>query len=306
MGKKTKLAVAIAAASAAAWAGSKAVAKPQKRDQKENLNFERPVVFAHHGGAQIAPAHTLPAFEKSVEAGVDGFTVCIRLTKDEEIILYHNEKVDDTSNGVGYIKDLTLDELNELNHGIDFISLDGEQPYKNEQLKCITLKEILLAYPEHLFIIEIKDGPDTYEGSLMPSKLWRLIEELGAENRVIVTSEFNEQIDRFNLYARNSVGLAGNENDTIKAFATFTSQFGHLYSPKADLLVAPAKSGVFTLESPKFISFLSNLNVGLVFKNVNDLASMNRLVRLGARGIITDRPDIATIIIEKLKKQATN
>ena len=57
MGKKTKLAVAIAAASAAAWAGSKAVAKPQKRDQKENLNFERPVVFAHHGGAQIAPFH---------------------------------------------------------------------------------------------------------------------------------------------------------------------------------------------------------------------------------------------------------
>ena len=305
MGKKTKLAVAIAAASAAAWAGSKAVAKPQKREQKEVLDFERTIVFAHHGGAQIAPAHTLPAFEKSAEMGVDGFTVCIRLTKDEEIVLYHNEKVDDTSNGVGYIKDLTLAELNELNHGTQFVSLDGEQPYKNDQLKCITLREIISAYPEHLFIIDIKDGPDTYEGSLMPSKLWRLVEELGAENRIIVTSDYSEQTDRFNLYARNGVALAGSENETKKVMATYTSQFGHLYNPKVDVLLTPAKSGMFSFEAPKFISFLSNLNVGIIYKDVNDLTSMNRLARLGAKGIVTDRPDLAKVIIEKLNKQLT-
>ena len=36
--------------------------------------------------------------------------------------------------------------------------------------------------------INLKDSPETYEGSLMPSKLWRLIEELGVEDRVAVTS----------------------------------------------------------------------------------------------------------------------
>ena len=299
MGKKTKLAVAIAAASAAAWAGSKAVAKPQKREAKEFFQNERPLFFAHHGGSHLAPSHTLPAFEKSAAYGVDGFTVCVRLTKDEEIVLYHDEKVDASSNGVGYIKDLTLAELNEFNHGTHFTSLEGEATYANEQLSCLTLQEILQQYPSHLFIIEIKDGPDTYEGSLMPSKLWRLIEEIGAENRILVTSEYHEQIDRFNLYARNSVALGGADADAKKVFATFTSQFGHLYTPKVDAFITPCKVGMFTFDSPKFSQFLSNLHVSLFFKEVNDLPTMNKLVRTEAKGIITDRPDIAAVLLKK-------
>jgi glycerophosphoryl diester phosphodiesterase len=299
MGKKTKLAVAIAAASAAAWAGSKAVAKPQKREQKEFFQTDRPLFFAHHGGSHIAPSHTLPAFEQSVAFGVDGFTVCVRLTKDEEIILYHDEKIDASSNGIGYIKDLTLHELNEFNHGVHFTSLEGESTYANEKLDCLTLQDVLKKYPTHLFIIEIKDGPDTYEGSLMPSKLWRLIEELHAENRVIVTSEYNEQTDRFNLYARNSVALAGTDSDTKKALATYTSQFGHLYNPKVDALITPCKAGMFVFDSPKFGQFLNNLNVSLLFKDVNDLPTMNKLVRTEAKGIITDRPDIAAVLLKK-------
>ena len=53
MGKKTKLALAIAAASAAAWAGSKAFIKPQKREGKEVLSRIAPVVLAHRGGAKL-------------------------------------------------------------------------------------------------------------------------------------------------------------------------------------------------------------------------------------------------------------
>ncbi len=299
MGKKTKLAVAIAAASAAAWAGSKAVAKPQKRENKNALLVNQPVILAHHGGAHLAPDHSLLAFEQSNEIGVDGFTVCIRLTKDEEIILYHEEKIDEKSNGVGYIKDLTLTQLNEFNHGFHFVSIDGETPYKNEHITCLTLRDALQIFKNKLFIIDIKDNPDTYEGSLMPSKLWRLIDELNAQDRVIITSDYIEQIDRFNLYAQNSVALGANESHTKKAIATFTSQFGHLYSPKVDVFQVPLKSSVFNFESPKFIQFLSNLNVSIIFKGINDLATMNRILKCGAKGIITDRPDLAKILIEK-------
>ena len=71
-------------------------------------------------------------------------------------------------------------------------------------------------------------------------------------------------------------------------------------------MLTPAKAGVFSFETPKFLSFLSNLNVGVIYKDVNDLPSMNRLARIGAKGIVTDRPDLATVIIEKLNKQVTN
>ena len=301
MGKKTKVAIAIAAASAAAWAGSKAVAKPQKRESKEVLTTDRPIVLANRGGAHLAPENTAVALAKAAEYGVDGFVVGIRLTKDEEIILFNDETIDRTTNGSGFVKDYTLAELNDFNHGYNFESLDEENPYREEAVGVMTLREALETHEDKLFAIEIKDSPDTYEGSLMPSKLWRLLEELDAQLRVIVRSDFSEQIDRFNLYAQNRVALGAGEADIKKAFTAFTSQFGHLYNPKVDVFQLPLKAGLFNYDSPKFIKFLADLNVPIHYTGINDLATMSRVARQGAQAIITDRPDIAATLLKKFE-----
>lgn len=299
MGKKTKIAIAIAAASAAAWAGSKAISKPQQREGKQALQFDRPIVLAHRGGAHLAPEHTMPAFEKAAQLGVDGFEVDIRLTKDEEIIVFHDATIDRTTDGIGLVADMTLEEINAFNHGYQFEDLDGVHTYRDKNIDVVTLRQLLEAYPNMLVTIEIKDAPDTYEGSLMPSKLWRLIEELGVEDRVVVASFFGEQVDRFNLYAQNRVALGAGESDVRKAFTSFSSQFGHLYHPKVDVFQLPTKSGVVALDSPKFIQFLNNLNIPVHYWTINDLVTMNKLIRNGAKGIITDRPDIAMVLLQK-------
>ena len=298
MGKKTKVALAIAAASAAAWAGSKAISKPQKRESKEALQFERPIIIAQHGGAALAPAHSRLAFEQASKHNVDGFAVSVRLTKDEEIIAFHEETVDRTTNGAGAVKDLTLEELKQLIIGYHFETIDGTRPYEEETVSVVTLRELFEAYPEKLFIVSIQDSPDTYEGSLMPSKLWRLIEELDIHYQILVTSPYSEQIDRFNLYAQNRIALGAGESDIKKAMTAFTSQFGHLYHPKVDLFVVPLKSGVFNYDSPRFVKFLEDLNIPTIYSEIDDLMTMNRLFQQGAMGIITNRPDIAESINE--------
>lgn len=301
MGKKTKVALAIAAASAAAWAGSKAISKPQKRESKEALQFERPIIIAQHGGSALAPEHSSLAFEQASNYGVDGFAVSVRLTKDEEIIAFHDETVDRTTNGAGYVKDLTLEELKQLNIGYHFEAIDGTRPYEDEAIAVVTLRELFEIYPNKLFIVSIQDSPDTYEGSLMPSKLWRLIEELDIQYQIIVTSPYSEQIDRFNLYAQNRIALGAGESDVKKAMTAFTSQFGHLYHPKVDLFVVPLKAGVFNYDSPRFVKFLADLNVPTIYNDIDDLMTMNRLIRQGAMGIITNRPDIAALINETIE-----
>lgn len=299
MGKKTKLALAIAAASAAAWAGSKAFLKPQKREGKEVLQKPYPIVLAHRGGAKLAPEHSMEAFEKAFELGVDGFEIDIRLTKDEEIVVFHDETIDRTSDGYGAIRDFTLDELKSYNFGYHFEDENGNHPYRNQKVEIVSLKELFEKYPNMYINIDIKDRPETYEGSLMPSKLWRLIEENGAENRVVVTSFFSEQVDRFNLYAQNRVALGAGESDIRKAFATYTSQFGHLYHPKVDVFQIPIKSGRISLDSPKFIAFLKNLNIPVHYWTIDDEETMKKLLNNGAQGIITNRPDIAVPLVRE-------
>lgn len=299
MGKKTKVALAIAAASAAAWAGSKVISKPQKRESKEVLQFERPIIIAQHGGAGLAPEHSLQAFEKAHQLGVDGFTISIRLTKDEEIIAFHDDTVDRTTNGSGYVKDMTLEELKQLNIGYNFEDLEGTQPYREEQASIVTLRELFETYNDKLFIVTIQDSPDTYEGSLMPSKLWRLIEELDVHYQIVVSSPYSEQIDRFNLYAQNRIALSAGESDIKKAMASFSSQFGHLYHPKVDLFIMPLKSGVFNYDSQRFVSFLDDLNVPTLYSDIDDLMTMSRVIRQGAIGVVTNRPDVAQVLLKK-------
>lgn len=306
MGKKTKVVLAIAAASVAAWAGSKAIIKPQKRENKEILQYNRPIILAHRGGSHLAPEHTLLAFDKALELGVDGFEVDIRLTKDEEIIVFHDDTIDRTSDGSGFVKDFTFDELKQFNFGYHFEDLDGNTPYTDEKVEIVTLRELLEHYPNTYINIDIKDGPDTYEGSLMPSKLWRVIEEYKAENRVVVTSFFSEQVDRFNLYAQNRVALGAGETDVRKAFTAYTSQFGHFYHPKVDVFQIPVKSGVISLDSPKFISFLTNLNIPVHYWVINDADTIRLLIQNGAHGIITDRPDLAVPILQEFDEKFDN
>ncbi len=298
MGKKTKVAIAIAAASAAAaWAGSKAISKPQKRQDKEALQYEHPIILAHRGGSLIAPENSMAAFKKSAELGVHGFEIDIRLTKDEEIVVFHDEYVNRTTDGAGRIADMTLSELEKFDLGFHFLNEQQEYAYRGQGEKIVTLRELLIEFPQMLINIDMKDSPETYEGSLIPSKLWRLIEEIGVQNRVVVTSFYDEQIDRFNLYAQNSVALGAGENEVRKAYSAYTSHFRHLYHPRADVVQIPLKSSVFPLNGEGFIHFLTNLNMPVHYWTINDVETMRKLLRVGAKGIITDRPDLAISLL---------
>lgn len=293
MGKKTKVAIAIAAASAAAWAGSKVMSKPQKREDKEALQYEQPIVLAHRGGSLIAPENSMAAFKKAAELGVHGFEIDIRLTKDEEIIVFHDEYIDRVTDGTGRVADFNLSDLKAFDLGYHFLNEQQEYEYRGLGESVITLRELFQEFPQMLINIDMKDSPETYEGSLIPSKLWRLIDEMSAQNRVVVTSFHDEQIDRFNLYAQNSVALGAGESEVRKAYAAYTSQFGHLYHPRADVVQIPIKSGVFPLDGEGFIQFLTNLNVPVHYWTIDDPQTMERLLQSGAKGIITDRPDLA-------------
>lgn len=68
-------------------------------------------VWAHRGASSHAPENTLPAFRKAIEAGADGIELDVQLTKDGRIVICHDERIDRTSDGMGWIKDFTLEEL---------------------------------------------------------------------------------------------------------------------------------------------------------------------------------------------------
>ncbi|HLR10857.1 MAG TPA: glycerophosphodiester phosphodiesterase family protein [Sporosarcina sp.] len=301
MSKKRHLALTVGAASIAAWAASKVIAKPIPREQKDILTFDEPIILANRGGLLEAPENTMAAFKHAAAQGVHGFFVNVRLTKDEHIVVFHDEYVNRTMNLSGKVADFTLDELQQANAAYYFTEeTDAINPsaHKEDSTKVVTLAQLLEAFPHHLICIEIKDSPDTYEGSLLPSKLWHLIDQLDAMERVIIQSEHVDQIDRFNLYAQDAIAIGGGIHETKKAYSAYTSQFGHFYKPTTDFLCSPKKLSLFPVGSVGFINFLKKLNVSVFFQHDDHTDALTPYIHAGVAGFITDRPSITMQAIQ--------
>ena len=68
-------------------------------------------VFAHRGFSGKYPENTMLAFKKAEEVGCYGIELDVQLTKDDEIVIMHDETIDRTTSGTGNIRDYTYQEL---------------------------------------------------------------------------------------------------------------------------------------------------------------------------------------------------
>ncbi len=75
----------------------------------------KPFIFGHRGAMAYEPENTLRSFKKAIDLGVDGIEFDVRRCKSGEIVIIHDEKVDRTTNGRGYVRDLSSSELKNRN-----------------------------------------------------------------------------------------------------------------------------------------------------------------------------------------------
>lgn len=139
--------------------------------------------FAHRGFSGRYPENTMLAFQKAVELeGCDGIEMDVHLTKDGELVIIHDEKIDRTCvNGTGYVKDYTLGELKQFDVSFRFA---GEC----EPQKIPTLREYfeLVKADSIITNIELKTGIFEYAG--IEKKVYDMIEEFKLKDRIIISS----------------------------------------------------------------------------------------------------------------------
>ena len=144
------------------------------------MDQEKTKVWAHRGASGYAPENTLDAFRKAVEMGADGIELDVQMTKDGELVVIHDETIDRVSNGKGWVKDYTYEELKKFNFNKTHLE------YTKEEIP--TLEQVyLLIKPTNLTInVEIKTGIVFYPG--IEGRVLELTERLGMKERVIYSS----------------------------------------------------------------------------------------------------------------------
>ena len=111
------------------------------------------VVAGHRGYRAKYPENTLVSFSKALELGVDMIEFDLNLTKDKRLVVIHDQKVDRTTDGTGFVRDFTLEEIRLLDAGSWF-----SEKYKG--LTIPTLEEFLELTSikgDLLYNVEIKE-----------------------------------------------------------------------------------------------------------------------------------------------------
>lgn len=139
-------------------------------------------IWAHRGCSQMYPENTITSFQKAAEIpGLEGIELDIQFSSDGHMVVIHDERVDRTTNGTGFVRDYTLSELQSLK--ID--SVNGETE------KIPTINEVLDLLGPYMrkglkLNIELKTSVYPYVG--IEKKIVELVKERGLTDRIVWSS----------------------------------------------------------------------------------------------------------------------
>ena len=236
------------------------------------------VIYGHRGAARYYPENTMISYKKAIEMGADGIEIDVHKSKDGHLIVCHDEKVDRTTNGSGYIKDLSLHELKNLDAGSWFNDkFKGEQiPVLEEVLQFVKEKNVLLN-------IEIKSGPIFYHD--IEEYIVNAIKDYNLEDKTIISS--------FNHYSLLKI------KDIDKGLKTGILYIAGLASPweYAKSVKADAIHPLFmTIDRDVVLGCLEN-GIQVNPFTVNEEWGLQLMKSFGVTSVITDCPDLANNIL---------
>jgi glycerophosphoryl diester phosphodiesterase len=252
------------------------------------------VVLAHQGASRVAPPNTLPAFRAAVAAGADAFELDVHWTRDSEIVVSHDDTVDQLSNGTGRIRDMTLAELRRLDFGWGFSPDRGRTfPWRDQGVQIPTLREVLQEFPEVPATIEVKpaDAPSL-------ARLLREIHEAGAIDRVIAASFHHGVLCRLRSMNRRLRTSA-----SVQEAACFWGKVRAGLPVRRvpfDVLQVPPRAKGLKVLTPRVLSRARALGVPVHVWTIDNPAAIEHWWRFGVDGIVSNEPGVARLIRDQL------
>ena len=272
------------------------------------LVYNPPLIVAHRGARSVAPENTLLAAIRAYELLADQWELDVQQSRDGELIVLHDPGLARTSNVLKtfpfrpfwQVKNFTLAEIKELDAGSWYFSRDpfGEiengslsaddlAAFSNERIP--TLREALELTKEKKWSvnIEIKDVSNTPADDEIVQKTVALIEELGMENQVIISSfkhDYLVQVKALNPSIKTAA-LVTKMEDPIKL----------LREIGADAINPDYKS----IKDLSVIQTIRDAGFDVYVWTINDEQTMMRFINAGVSGIITDYPQRMSAVLEK-------
>lgn len=145
------------------------------------------VVIAHRGDHTNAPENTLAAYQNAITAGADFVEIDLRTTKDSELVIMHNENIEDMTGADKLVKDISFNTLRSIKI--------REKSHLEWGLHTIpTFKEVLeLCKGKINIYLDFKEAD--------VAKTFEEIRDAGMQNNIVVYINEPHQLDEWQTIA---------------------------------------------------------------------------------------------------------
>ena len=228
-------------------------------------------IYAHRGYSSKYPENTLIAFAKALEYDADGIECDVQLTKDRIPVIIHDEKIDRTSNGKGFVRDYTYEELLHF----DFAH---HKPGDYGKLSIITLRELLILIQDYqksiTLNIELKNNRFDYNG--MEEIVLNEVKEF-EDHMEIIYSSFNH----------SSLKLIKELHPSAQTAALVENERDDLIPYLKTLKVDGIHPSILILDEEIIAELIAN-HIYVNVYTINDAALAQRLADNKVAGVFTD------------------
>lgn len=226
-------------------------------------------IWAHRGASGHAPENTLPAFELAYKLRADGIELDVQLSKDGVPVVIHDERIDRVSDGTGWVKDYTLEELRTFNFNKVFPAYG--------RVTIPTLSEVYDQMKETDMIInlELKNSEIFYAD--LEKKILKLAEAHGISERLIYSS-FNHYSMKKIKQLKPDAKIAFLYSNGILDIAEYADKY-HAYA------VHPSCKN---LKYPNIVKECHNKNIKVHVWTINEQTDFERMRELGVDAVITN------------------
>ncbi len=247
------------------------------------------LVIAHRGASAQYPENTMPAFKGAVEMEAEMIEVDVMMSSDGVPVLFHDDKLDDHSDGKGLLKDYTFRELRNLDVGSWF-----SEEYKGEKMPA--LEEVIeFASGKIALNIEIKTEAVTDElyGGVEEKSL-ELVKQYGMEDHVIFSSFDYRALEHLKkLDPSIPVALLYNRSESEKMSPVeLVERYG-----------VDAFNCSYNQFKKKWSRELKDNNIPHFIYTVDQPRKMRKLLEAEVSGIFTNKPDLLKEVAAEFQKK---
>ncbi len=228
--------------------------------------MKRPLIIAHRGANRFTMENTIPAFRKAVELGCDGVELDVRLTRDNKVIVFHDDNLKRLFGINESINELFFEKLKRLT--------DDRIPLLGDVLEVV----------KGMRLINIELTIDGKFSGVLEEQMLKVIKNYDISDRILFSS-FNPL----------SIGLIKRLRRDLRTGFLFDKDafYMELGGVLASFLKCESVNPQFSILNDFMMMHYREWGLRVYTWTVDKKEDIREMMRLGVDGIITNRPELA-------------